>query len=81
VNIKSVAYLLIGQTALHIAIERRSIAYVQLLVSKGADVHAKACGKFFQPHDGPNFYFGEFLLSALWSLTQRSSNERIYHSV
>ncbi|KAJ0004290.1 hypothetical protein NQD34_010504 [Periophthalmus magnuspinnatus] len=52
-----------GQTALHIAIERRSLSYVQLLVSKGADVHAKACGKFFQPHDGPNFYFGELPLS------------------
>lgn len=48
-----------GQTALHIAIERRSISYVKLLVSKGADVHAKACGTFFQPHDGPSFYFGE----------------------
>ncbi|KAM9348356.1 transient receptor potential cation channel subfamily V member 1 [Symphorus nematophorus] len=53
----------IGQTALHIAIERRSISYVKLLVSKGADVHAKACGTFFQPHDGPNFYFGELPLS------------------
>ncbi|KAM9384394.1 transient receptor potential cation channel subfamily V member 1 isoform 2-T3 [Pholidichthys leucotaenia] len=52
-----------GQTALHIAIERRSLSYVQLLVSKGADVHAKACGKFFQPHDGTNFYFGELPLS------------------
>ncbi|XP_045895324.1 transient receptor potential cation channel subfamily V member 1 [Micropterus dolomieu] len=52
-----------GQTALHIAIERRSIFYVKLLVSKGANVHAKACGKFFQPHDGPNFYFGELPLS------------------
>ncbi|XP_043997306.1 transient receptor potential cation channel subfamily V member 1-like [Gambusia affinis] len=52
-----------GQTALHIAIERRSMSYVALLVSKGADVHAKACGKFFQPHDGPNFYFGELPLS------------------
>ncbi|XP_032433038.1 transient receptor potential cation channel subfamily V member 1-like [Xiphophorus hellerii] len=52
-----------GQTALHIAIERRSMSYVKLLVSKGADVHAKACGKFFQPHDGPNFYFGELPLS------------------
>uniref|UniRef100_A0A3B5L512 Transient receptor potential cation channel, subfamily V, member 1 n=1 Tax=Xiphophorus couchianus TaxID=32473 RepID=A0A3B5L512_9TELE len=50
-----------GQTALHIAIERRSMSYVKLLVSKGADVHAKACGKFFQPHDGSNFYFGKFL--------------------
>lgn len=53
---------LAGQTALHIAIERRSIFYVKLLVSKGANVHAKACGKFFQPHDGPNFYFGESML-------------------
>uniref|UniRef100_A0A671YHY3 Transient receptor potential cation channel, subfamily V, member 1 n=1 Tax=Sparus aurata TaxID=8175 RepID=A0A671YHY3_SPAAU len=52
-----------GQTALHIAIERRSISYVKLLVSKGADVHAKACGIFFQQHDGPNFYFGELPLS------------------
>ncbi|KAM3600818.1 uncharacterized protein V6R79_002936 [Siganus canaliculatus] len=52
-----------GQTALHIAIERRSISYVKLLVSKGADVHAKACGIFFQPHNGPNFYFGELPLS------------------
>ncbi|XP_041658191.1 transient receptor potential cation channel subfamily V member 1 isoform X2 [Cheilinus undulatus] len=52
-----------GQTALHIAIERRSLSYVKLLVSKGADVHAKASGIFFQPHDGPNFYFGELPLS------------------
>ncbi|XP_056140690.1 transient receptor potential cation channel subfamily V member 1 [Lampris incognitus] len=52
-----------GQTALHIAIERRSSYYVQLLVSKGADVHAKASGKFFQQHDGPSFYFGELPLS------------------
>lgn len=52
-----------GQTALHIAIERRSIPYVQLLISKGADVHIKASGTFFQPHDGPNFYFGELPLS------------------
>uniref|UniRef100_A0AAX7V817 Ion transport domain-containing protein n=1 Tax=Astatotilapia calliptera TaxID=8154 RepID=A0AAX7V817_ASTCA len=52
-----------GQTALHIAIERRSIFYVKLLVSKGADVHVRACGKFFQPHKGPYFYFGELPLS------------------
>ncbi|XP_068186580.1 transient receptor potential cation channel subfamily V member 1 [Antennarius striatus] len=52
-----------GQTALHIAVERRSISYVKLLVSKGADVHAKAYGTFFKPHDGPNFYFGELPLS------------------
>ncbi|KAM3868930.1 transient receptor potential cation channel subfamily V member 1 [Diretmus argenteus] len=52
-----------GQSALHIAIERRSSYYVQMLVSKGTDVHARACGKFFQPHDGANFYFGELPLS------------------
>ncbi|XP_076606350.1 transient receptor potential cation channel subfamily V member 1 [Chaetodon auriga] len=52
-----------GQTALHIAIERRSLYYVKLLVSKEADVHARACGRFFQPHDGPSFYFGELPLS------------------
>ncbi|XP_014052550.1 transient receptor potential cation channel subfamily V member 1 isoform X2 [Salmo salar] len=52
-----------GQTALHIAIERRSIYFVELLIKKGANVHAKACGKFFQAHDGPSFYFGELPLS------------------
>ncbi|XP_029986592.1 transient receptor potential cation channel subfamily V member 2-like [Sphaeramia orbicularis] len=52
-----------GQTALHIAIERRSLSYVQLLVSKGADVHAKASGTFFQPHNRASFYFGELPLS------------------
>ncbi|XP_034033402.1 transient receptor potential cation channel subfamily V member 1 [Thalassophryne amazonica] len=52
-----------GQTALHIAVERRSLFYVRLLVSKGADVHARACGKFFQLHDEPSFYFGELPLS------------------
>ncbi|KAM4624542.1 transient receptor potential cation channel subfamily V member 1-like [Polymixia lowei] len=61
-----------GQTALHIAIERRSIHFVEKLVQKGADVNAKACGKFFQPmkefplvmnSDEPRFYFGELPLS------------------
>ncbi|KAM4620142.1 transient receptor potential cation channel subfamily V member 1 isoform 1-T2 [Polymixia lowei] len=52
-----------GQTSLHVAIERRSSYYVQILVRKGADVQAKACGKFFQPRDGPSFYFGELPLS------------------
>uniref|UniRef100_A0A668RGC1 Ion transport domain-containing protein n=1 Tax=Oreochromis aureus TaxID=47969 RepID=A0A668RGC1_OREAU len=37
-----------GQTALHVAIERRSFEHVKLLVQKGADVQAKANGKFFQ---------------------------------
>uniref|UniRef100_A0A3Q0SJT5 Transient receptor potential cation channel, subfamily V, member 4 n=1 Tax=Amphilophus citrinellus TaxID=61819 RepID=A0A3Q0SJT5_AMPCI len=53
-----------GQTALHIAIERRCKHYVELLVVKGADVHAPARGRFFQPRDeGGYFYFGELPLS------------------
>uniref|UniRef100_F6YG79 Transient receptor potential cation channel, subfamily V, member 4 like, gene 4 n=1 Tax=Xenopus tropicalis TaxID=8364 RepID=F6YG79_XENTR len=53
-----------GQTALHIAIERRCKDYVELLVQKGADVHAQAKGRFFQPKDeGGCFYFGELPLS------------------
>ncbi|CAB1316412.1 unnamed protein product [Coregonus sp. 'balchen'] len=41
----------------------RSTYFVELLIKKGANVHAKACGKFFQLHDGPSFYFGELPLS------------------
>ncbi|XP_076590832.1 transient receptor potential cation channel subfamily V member 1-like [Chaetodon auriga] len=52
-----------GQTALHIAIERRSFDHVTLLVQKGADVQAKANGKFFQHNAGLGFYFGELPLS------------------
>ncbi|XP_026111435.1 transient receptor potential cation channel subfamily V member 1-like [Carassius auratus] len=52
-----------GQTALHVAIERRSAKFVKMLVEKGADVHAKACGKFFQPNQEACFYFGELPLS------------------
>ena len=55
-----------GQTALHIAIERRCKHYVELLVAQGADVHAQARGRFFQPKDeGGYFYFGE---EAWWGL-------------
>ncbi|AWO98543.1 putative transient receptor potential cation channel subfamily V member 1-like [Scophthalmus maximus] len=52
-----------GQTALHVAIERRSFEHVKLLVQKGADVQARANGKFFQRHAGLGFYFGELPLS------------------
>ncbi|KAF4072988.1 hypothetical protein AMELA_G00253850 [Ameiurus melas] len=52
-----------GQTALHIAIERRNKRYVELFVQIGADVHAKAYGKFFQPLSEKCFYFGEFPFS------------------
>uniref|UniRef100_A0A8C7RWZ8 Transient receptor potential cation channel, subfamily V, member 1 n=1 Tax=Oncorhynchus mykiss TaxID=8022 RepID=A0A8C7RWZ8_ONCMY len=51
-----------GQTALHIAIERRSAYSVQLLIKEGAEVHAEACGKFFQPHDLLSFYCSELTL-------------------
>lgn len=55
-------FVLTGQTALHIAIERRCKQYVELLVEQGADVHAQARGRFFQPRDeGGYFYFGNDL--------------------
>ncbi|XP_056466336.1 transient receptor potential cation channel subfamily V member 1-like [Gadus chalcogrammus] len=52
-----------GQTALHVAIERRSFDQVKLLVEKGADVQAKANGDFFQLNSKRGFYFGELPLS------------------
>ncbi|XP_029468094.1 transient receptor potential cation channel subfamily V member 3-like isoform X2 [Rhinatrema bivittatum] len=54
-----------GQTALHIAIERKQVKMVELLVSKGANVSAKAQGVFFQISKTRNdwFYFGEYPLS------------------
>uniref|UniRef100_F7CFN4 Transient receptor potential cation channel subfamily V member 1 n=1 Tax=Callithrix jacchus TaxID=9483 RepID=F7CFN4_CALJA len=53
-----------GQTALHIAIERRNMALVTLLVENGADVQAAANGEFFKKTKGrPGFYFGELPLS------------------
>ncbi|XP_024132415.1 transient receptor potential cation channel subfamily V member 1 [Oryzias melastigma] len=52
-----------GQTALHVAIERRSLDLVKLLVQKGADVQAKADGTFFQNNGKQCFYFGELPLS------------------
>nr|BAA94306.1 vanilloid receptor type 1 like protein 2 [Rattus norvegicus] len=53
-----------GQTALHIAIERRNMTLVTLLVENGADVQAAANGDFFKKTKGrPGFYFGELPLS------------------
>ncbi|XP_033028486.1 transient receptor potential cation channel subfamily V member 2-like [Lacerta agilis] len=53
-----------GHTALHIAIETRNLDLIKLLVENGADIHAKACGKFFhQQEKGACFYFGELPLS------------------
>ncbi|XP_048413021.2 transient receptor potential cation channel subfamily V member 1 [Stegostoma tigrinum] len=53
-----------GQTALHIAIERRCLHFVALLLRNGANVHAKANGIFFKQKEGQTgFYFGELPLS------------------
>lgn len=53
-----------GHSALHIAIEKRSLQCVKLLVENGADVHARACGHFFQKKSQATcFYFGELPLS------------------
>lgn len=53
-----------GHSALHIAIEKRSLQCVRLLVENGANVHARACGHFFQKKSqGTCFYFGELPLS------------------
>ncbi|XP_010641647.2 transient receptor potential cation channel subfamily V member 2-like [Fukomys damarensis] len=52
-----------GHSALHIAIEKRNLQCVKLLVENGANVHARACGHFFQKRQGTCFYFGELPLS------------------
>ncbi|XP_014303280.1 transient receptor potential cation channel subfamily V member 2 [Myotis lucifugus] len=53
-----------GHRALHIAIEKRSLQCVRLLVENGADVLVKAQGRFFQrKSQGTCFYFGELPLS------------------
>ncbi|KAM8977039.1 transient receptor potential cation channel subfamily V member 1 [Pelodytes ibericus] len=53
-----------GQTALHVAIERRNMDLVELLLQHGADVNARADGEFFRKSKGrPGFYFGELPLS------------------
>ncbi|XP_018413136.1 PREDICTED: transient receptor potential cation channel subfamily V member 3-like [Nanorana parkeri] len=49
-----------GQTALHIAIERRQLEIVKYLIAKGANTNACAKGVFFNPVDkNDGFYFGE----------------------
>nr|XP_033777317.1 transient receptor potential cation channel subfamily V member 1-like isoform X2 [Geotrypetes seraphini]XP_033777318.1 transient receptor potential cation channel subfamily V member 1-like isoform X2 [Geotrypetes seraphini] len=53
-----------GQSALHIAVERRNLDLVKLLMKNKADVHAKADGDFFRKKKkGIGFYFGELPLS------------------
>ncbi|XP_075706994.1 transient receptor potential cation channel subfamily V member 3-like [Rhinoderma darwinii] len=49
-----------GQTALHIAIERRQNEIVKYLLDKGAEVNVRAHGLFFNPKSrNYGFYFGE----------------------
>ncbi|XP_069617170.1 transient receptor potential cation channel subfamily V member 3-like isoform X4 [Ranitomeya imitator] len=49
-----------GQTALHIAIERRQNKIVKYLLDKGAKVNVRAHGLFFNPKSrNYGFYFGE----------------------
>lgn len=57
-----------GQSALHIAIERRSFDHVKMLVQRGADVQAKANGTFFQRNTGLGFYFGEYFHPSILSI-------------
>ncbi|XP_058019828.1 transient receptor potential cation channel subfamily V member 1-like [Ahaetulla prasina] len=53
-----------GQTALHIAIEKKNLDLVKLLVENKADVHNAASGLLFQQgYKELHFYFGEFPLS------------------
>ncbi|XP_058019991.1 transient receptor potential cation channel subfamily V member 2-like [Ahaetulla prasina] len=53
-----------GQTALHIAIEKKSLDLVKLLVENNADVHKAASGLLFQQdYKEVHFYFGELPLS------------------
>ncbi|KAM4044071.1 transient receptor potential cation channel subfamily V member 1-like isoform 1-T5 [Anomaloglossus baeobatrachus] len=53
-----------GQTALHIAIEKRNLDLVKLLMENKARVHVTADGLFFQQKKkGVSFYFGELPLS------------------
>ncbi|XP_030648790.1 transient receptor potential cation channel subfamily V member 1-like [Chanos chanos] len=63
VNAKHTEDQYAGQTALHVAIEKRSLHYVKLLVQKGANVHALANGMFFKQKKEASFYFGELPLS------------------
>ncbi|XP_075710499.1 transient receptor potential cation channel subfamily V member 1-like isoform X2 [Rhinoderma darwinii] len=53
-----------GQTALHIAVEKRNLNLVKLLMENEANVNASAKGLFFQQKKkGVSFYFGELPLS------------------
>ncbi|XP_042298288.1 transient receptor potential cation channel subfamily V member 2-like [Sceloporus undulatus] len=70
-----------GHTPLHIAIEKRNLDLVELLVANGVDVHAKACGKFFhQKKKGACFYFGELPLSLAACTNQMDVIQYLLHN-
>nr|XP_020664736.1 transient receptor potential cation channel subfamily V member 2 [Pogona vitticeps]XP_020664737.1 transient receptor potential cation channel subfamily V member 2 [Pogona vitticeps]XP_020664738.1 transient receptor potential cation channel subfamily V member 2 [Pogona vitticeps]XP_020664739.1 transient receptor potential cation channel subfamily V member 2 [Pogona vitticeps]XP_020664740.1 transient receptor potential cation channel subfamily V member 2 [Pogona vitticeps] len=70
-----------GHTALHIAIEKRNLGLVKLLVENGANVHAKACGMFFQQRKkGACFYFGELPFSLAACTNQPEVMDYLLHN-
>ncbi|KAM4687591.1 transient receptor potential cation channel subfamily V member 3-like [Discoglossus pictus] len=64
-NAEYTSKVYLGQTALHIAIERRQEEIVKYLVQMGADLNIEARGQFFQMQKDRKdwFYFGGFPLS------------------
>jgi transient receptor potential cation channel subfamily V member 5 len=46
--------MLVGESALHIAIVNESPQMVKWLLTNGADVHQRCCGSFFMPDDQKN---------------------------
>mmetsp|Transcript_622 Transcript_622/g.2031 ORF Transcript_622/g.2031 Transcript_622/m.2031 type:complete len:1008 (-) Transcript_622:2227-5250(-) len=50
-----------GETIVHIAIVNKDVAMLRLLIERGADLEARAYGKFFQKSG--NCYYGEYPLS------------------
>ncbi|XP_063002443.1 transient receptor potential cation channel subfamily V member 2-like [Elgaria multicarinata webbii] len=70
-----------GHTALHIAIEKRNLDLIKFLVENGANVHAKACGEFFQQRKkGVCFYFGELPLSLAACTNQPDVLQYLLHN-
>lgn len=53
-QIFSFSCLILGETALHMAIVSEDPAMVKFLLVNGADVHERCCGKFFCPEDQKN---------------------------
>lgn len=50
-NLIFLYFIIIGETALHLAIVNEDPYMVQFLLNCGADVNERACGRFFMPDD------------------------------